>query len=334
MPHYTSIVTDLRGMINGYRVSQAIYVAATLGIADLLKDGSRTSDELAAATDTDAPTLYRLLRALAAVGVLHEEDARRFALTEVGDQLRSDHPRSLAGWAAYIGRTYYWEAWGHLLDSVRTGENAFRLLNGTDVWSYRSEHPDEGAIFDRAMVAQTGASSQALLGGYDFDRFRTVCDVGGGYGTLLASLLGKYPAMEGILFDQAHVVANASGVLRDVADRCRVVAGSFFESVPEGADAYLLRAIVHDWEDEQATTILRACRQAVDGGSLLVIERVVGEPNEDLASKLSDLNMLVSPGGRERTVEEFRALFEAAGFELGSVTRTSSGFAVIEGIPR
>lgn len=319
-------------MINGYRVSQAMYVAATLGIADLLKDGSRTSDELGAATGTDADTLYRLLRALAAVGVLHEEEARRFALTQLGDQLRSDHPRSLAGWAAYVGRSYYWEAWGHLLDSVRTGENAFRLLHATDVWTYRSEHPEESMIFDRAMVAQTGASKQALLDGYDFSRFRTVCDVGGGYGTLLASLLGKYRTMNGILFDQPHVVANAGDVLRDVAERCRVVAGSFFESVPEGADAYVLRAILHDWEDEHATRILRACRQAVNGGSLLVIERVVGDSNEDLATKLSDLNMLVSPGGRERTVGEFSALFEVAGFELGSVTRTSSGFAVIEGM--
>ena len=251
---------------------------------------------------------------------------------QLGDQLRSDHPWSLAGWAAYVGRDYYWEAWGHLLDSVRTGENAFRLLHGTDVWSYRSEHPAEGVIFDRGMVAQTGVSKQALIDGYDFGRFRIVCDVGGGYGTLLASLLDKYRTMQGVLFDQPHVVANAGDVLRDVADRCRVVAGSFFESVPEGADAYVLRVIVHDWEDEPATRILRACRQAVNGGSLLVIERVVGDPNEDLATKLSDLNMLVSPGGRERTIQEFNALFEAAGFELGSVTTTSSGFAVIEGI--
>jgi hypothetical protein len=319
-------------MINGYRVSQAIYVAATLGVADLLNDGSRTSDELAVATDTDPSTLYRLLRALAAAGVLNEEDGRRFGLTPIGEKLRSDHPQSLGGWAAYIGRPYYWDAWGHLLESVRTGENAFHLRSGTDVWSYRAEHPDEGAIFDRAMVAQTGASNQPVLDAYDFGRFRTVCDVGGGYGAVLASILQKYPAMQGILFDQPHVVANAEDVLRDVADRCQVVAGSFFESVPEGADAYILRAIVHDWEDEQATRILRACRRAVKGGSLLVIERVVGEPNEDLASKLSDLNMLVSPGGRERTVEEFRALFAAADFELGGVTKSSSGFAVIEGV--
>jgi O-methyltransferase domain/Dimerisation domain len=250
-------VDDLKGMINGYRVSQAIYVAATLGIADLLKDGPRTSDELAAKTGTDLPALYRLLRALAAVGVLHEDDGRRFDLTPLGDQLRSDHPESLGGWAAYIGRSYYWDAWGHLLESVRTGENAFRLLTGSDVWSYRAEHPEESAIFDRAMVAQTGASNRSVIDAYDFGRFKTVCDVGGGYGSLLASLLERYPTMQGILFDQRHVVTNADDVLRGVADRCRVVAGSFFESVPQGGDAYLLRAIIHDWEDEQATEILR-----------------------------------------------------------------------------
>jgi len=320
-------------MVNGYQVSQAIYVAATLGIADLLKDGSRTSDELAVATEADPPTLYRLLRALAAVDVLHEEDGRRFALTPVGEQLRSDHPQSLHGWAAFIGRPYYWEAWGHLIESVCTGENAFRLLNGTDIWSYRAERPDESAIFDRAMMALTGATNRALLDAYDFGRFGTVCDVGGGNGALLASLLVKYPEMQGILFDQTHVVANAGDILRDVADRCRVVPGSFFESVPEGGDAYVLKSIIHDWDDKQSTTILRACRRAVNGGLLLVVERILGDPNEDPATKFSDLNMLVAPGGQERTVEEFGELLAAAGFELGGVTATSSGLAVLEAAP-
>jgi hypothetical protein len=327
-------VDDLRHLINGYQVSQAIYVAATLGIADVLKDGSRTADELAVATETDPPSLYRLLRALAAVGVLHEEDGRQFALTPVGEQLRSDHPRSIRGWAAFIGRPYYWEACGHLLESVRTGENAFRLLNGADIWSYRAERPEESAIFDRAMMSVTAASNRALLDTYDFGRFGTVCDVGGGNGALLASLLAKYAAMQGILFDQPHVVANADDVLRHVADRCRVVPGSFFESVPEGADAYILKAIIHDWDDERSTTILRACRRAVEGGgSLLVVERLIGDPNEDPATKFGDLNMLVAPGGQERTSEEFGALFAAAGFELDGVTETSSGLAVIEGVP-
>jgi hypothetical protein len=326
-------VDDLRPLINGYQVSQALYVAATLGIADVLKDGSRTSDELAEATETHAPTLYRLLRALAAVGVLHEGDGREFALTPVGEQLRSDHPQSIGSWAAFVGRPHHWDAWGQLLESVRTGENAFRLLHGMDVWSYRAAHPDESTIFDRAMMALTAASNRALLDAYDFGPFGTVCDVGGGTGALLASLLAKYPAMQGILFDQPHVVANAHDVLRGVADRCRIASGSFFESVPAGGDAYVLKSIIHDWDDEQSTTILRACRRAVDGGRLLVVERLIGEANEDPATKFSDLNMLVAPGGQERTVEEFGKLFAGAGFELGGVVRTSSGLAVIEGVP-
>lgn len=320
-------------MIDGYQVSQAIYVAATLGLADLLKDGSRTSDELAVATQADPPTLYRLLRALATVGVLHEGDGRQFALTPLGEQLRADHPQSIRGWAAFVGRPYYWEAWGHLLESVRTGENAFRLLNGTDVWTYRAERPNESAIFDRAMMSLTAASNRALLEAYDFGRFGTVCDIGGGNGALLASLLVEYPRMQGILFDQPHVVANADDILRQVADRCHVVSGSFFESVPEGGDAYVLKAIIHDWDDEQTTTILRACRRAVNGGALLVVERIIGDPNEGPATKFGDLNMLVVPGGRERTVEEFGELFAAAGFELGGVTETSTGLAVLEGVP-
>jgi cyclopropane fatty-acyl-phospholipid synthase-like methyltransferase len=205
-------------------------------------------------------------------------------------------------------------------------------VSDSDVWSYRAEHPEESAIFDRAMVAQTGVSNRSVIDAYDFGRFNIVCDVGGGYGSLLASLLERYPTMQGILFDQPHVVANADHVVRGVADRCRVVAGSFFESVPQESDAYILRAIIHDWEDEQAAEILRVCRRAMNDGALLVIERIVGNPNEDPATKLSDLNMLVSPGGRERTVEEFKQLFAAAGLRLDGVTHSTSGFAVMEGV--
>jgi hypothetical protein len=320
-------------MINGYQVSQAIHVAATLGIADLLKDGLRTSDELAQATETHPATLYRLLRALAAVGILREDDDRRFALAPMGEQLREDHPQSLRGWAAFIGRPYYWEAWGHLLDSVRTGENAFRLLNGEDIWSYRAERPEENAIFDRAMRSLTAATNRALLDSYDFSRFGTIVDVGGGNGALLALLLAEYPKMRGILFDQPHVVANANDVLRGVADRCRVVPGSFFESVPTGGDAYVLKAIIHDWDDEQSTTILRVVRQSVpDGGVLFVLERLLGGPNEDPVTKFGDLNMLVAPGGRERTVDEFAGLFAAARFKLERVTTTAAGLAVVEAV--
>lgn len=325
----------LRRMINGYQVSQAIHVAATLSIADLLAGGSRGVDELAEASGTHAPSLYRLLRALASVGVLHEEDERRFSLTPLGEPLRSYAPESLAGWAAFVGRPYYWQAWSELLHSIRTGENAFRHVYGANVWEYRSAHPEESAIFDRAMTSTTRQVERAVIEAFDFGRFRTLVDVGGGRGALLAAVLAKHPEMTGVLFDQPHVVSRDLLEAARVADRCRVVAGSFFEAVPEGGDAYVLKEIIHDWEDQQAVAILTVCRRAMpDTGSVLVIERELGRPNEDPGPKFADLNMLVSPGGRERTLPEYAALFEAAGLRLAGTTPTGSGMQVIEGTRR
>lgn len=326
----------LRRLVNGYQVSQAIHVAATLGIADLLEDGPRTSDYLAAATGAHPPSLYRLLRALASVNVFRGEDGRRFALTPLGDCLRSDAAEPVGGWAAFIGRPYYWQAWSHLLHSVRTGENAFRHVHGVGPWEYRAPLPEESAIFDRAMTDLSRRANRSLLDAYDFGRFATVVDVGGGRGAFLAGLLAAYPAMRGVLFDQPHVVAGAEGVLRaaGVSDRCRVAGGSFFDAVPEGGDAYMLKAVLHDWEDEEAAAILRCCRRAVPAeGAILVVEQELGPANEDQESKFSDLNMLVGPGGRERTTDEYTALFAAAGFRLERVVPSGIGLNVIEGTP-
>jgi hypothetical protein len=316
---------ELRQLINGYQVSQAIYVAATLGIADLLADGARLSDELAVSTDTHAPSLYRLLRALAGIGLLHEGEDRRFSLTPLGEPLRSDAPQPLGGWAAFIGREHHWNAWGHLLHSVRTGENAMRHVLGESVWDYRAARPEEAELFDRAMTDLTRTSNRALVA-YDFGRFRVVVDVGGGRGALLTAILDANPDVRGVLFDQPHVVAGV-----DLGERCEIVAGSFFDAVPSGGDAYVLKAIVHDWEDEEALQILRVCRAAMsDDATLLVIEVELGAPNEP-EGKLSDLNMLVGPGGRERTRKEYAELFAAAGFELASVTSTGGTHSVFEG---
>ena len=319
----------LRRLANGYQVTQAIHVAATLGVADLLRDGPRDSDALAAETATHAPSLHRVLRALASVGVLHEDDEGRFALTAIGEGLRSDAPEPVGGWAAFVGRPYHWQAWGALLHGVRTGENAFRSVYGTDVWDYRASHPDEGAIFDAAMTAIMLRANRHLLAAYDFGRFATVVDVGGGRGAFLNAILDAHPGMRGVLFDQPQVVAGAV-----VGERCEVVAGSFFEAVPEGADAYVLKAILHDWEDEDAVRILRRCRAAIaPGGALLVVERDLGGPNEHPDAKLSDLNMMVGAGGRERTQAEFAALFAAGGFALESTTPSAIGLSVFEGRP-
>jgi hypothetical protein len=326
----------LRRLVNGYQVTQAIHVAATLGIADLLREGPRSSGDLADATQSHARSLHRVLRALAAVGVLHEEDDGRFALTEVGQGLRSDAAEPVGGWAAYVGAPAHFGAWGALLEAVRTGENAFASVHGCDVWEYRAQHPEDGAIFDRAMTDTSRRANRQLLEAYDFGRFDRVVDVGGGHGAFLAAVLAAHPALQGILLDQPHVVADAPAVLEaaGVSDRCEVVAGIFFDDVPAGADAYLLKAIVHDWEDDDALGILRNVRAAVaDNGAALVVERELGAPNENPDAKLSDLNMMVGPGGRERTRDEFAALFAKAGFELQRVVPTAIGLNVFEGRP-
>lgn len=313
-------------MIRGFQLSQAIAVAATLGIPDLLAGTARTSDELADSTGTHPATLYRLLRALAAAGILHEGENRTFATTALGDGLTA----AGADFALLVGRGYFWEAWGHLLDSVRTGENAFRLLHGESVWEYRAERPEESAIFDRVMTANTERVHGAILDAYDFGRFGVVVDVGGGRGALLRAILDRHPQLEGLLFDQPHVVSGAPA-----HDRLRSVGGSFFDRVPEGGDAYLLKWIVHDWEDAEAIEILRVVRRAVPAdGALLVVELDLGPPNEAPLPKLADLNMLVMPGGRERTVDEYERLLEAAGFALAGVTPVAGGYQILEGAPR
>ena len=224
----------LMRLINGYQVTQAIHVAAKLGIADLLADGPRGSEDLAVATGSHPEALYRLLRALAAIGVFREEAGRRFSLTEFGASLRSDAPDSVAGWSALVGEPYYWQAWGALEHSVRTGGNAFRHVHGTDAWTFRARDPDRSAGFDRAMTSMSRQVAASVVAAYDFGRFRRVVDVGGGNGTVLAAILSRYPATRGVLFDQPHVVAGASPILGEtgVADRCEVVGGSFFEELP------------------------------------------------------------------------------------------------------
>jgi hypothetical protein len=320
--------TELNRLLWGSRISQAVHVAAVLGIADLLAEGPRTAAELAEATDTHPDALYRVLRVLAGAGVFVEGEGRRFSSNAVGEALRSGVPGSLRDMAIMLGQPYVWEPWGHLMHSVRTGENAFRHVHGESVWEYRERHPEDSAAFDRAMAAGTAAVDRALLDACDFSRFGTVVDVGGGNGALLRALLESQPSLRGILFDRPHVVAGVD------IERCEAIGGSFFDGVPAGADAYVLKWIIHDWEDEESLAILRSIRAAIpDHGTLLVVERVVGGPDTPLDTKLADLNMLVLPGGRERSLDEFEALFAGAGFELLGSTPTASPLEVIEARP-
>jgi len=326
----------LRRLVNGFQVAQAVSLAAKLGIADLLRDGPLGSDEIAAATGADPDAMYRLLRGLGSVGVFREEASRRFALTPLGDCLRSDAPDSVHDWAVYRGQQHIWAAWAALELSVRTGRAAFPHVHGADLWEYQSRHPELGAVFDRAMADLARGATEALLDAFDFGRFTTVADIAGGQGTLLAAMLARHPGLRGVLFDLPRVVQAAGPVLEaaGVAGRCRVVQGSLFEEVPAGADAYVLKSILHDWDDARSVAILHTVRRAMPpGGTLLVIERELGPPNAGPDGKFSDLNMLVTLGGRERTQAEWEALFAATGFRLSGVTPTASPWSVVAGEP-
>ena len=322
-------------LINGYQISQAISVVARLRVADHLTDGPRSAEELASATSSHPDGLYRVLRALASVGVFTEENGRTFTLTAMGACLRTDSPTPVSGWAMHSGSDYVWAAWNNLMHSVRTGENAFENLNGRSIWDYRLDHPEQAGIFNRAMTEMSRGSAEAVIEAYDFSPFRHVVDVGGGQGLLLAAIMAAHPGMRGTLFDQPKVVVGAKAVLQSfgVADRCEFIGGSFFESVPEGGDAYMMRSVVHDWEDAEAIAILKVCRRAMpDTAKLLLIEMLVGSPNTVPRAKFMDLNMLVLPGGRERTGEEYAALLETSGFQLGRIV-TAGHRAVIEAQP-
>ena len=330
----TSPGAALMRLANGYQRSMALHAAASLGIADRLRDGSMTADALAADLGLHPGALYRLLRALAAEGVFHEDDARAFSLTEMGQCLRSDAATPVGQWATSIGRPYSWQPWACLADSIRTGGTAFEMLHGTDSWTYRAAHPEEGAIFDAAMTALSRDVARAVVAAYDFAPFTCVVDVGGGHGALLGAILAANPHLRGIVFDQAHVVQHAHPVVAalGVEDRCLLASGSFFDEAPEG-DLILLKSILHDWDDRRAGAILTTCRKSLaKGGRLLVLERIVAPPNQGPDAKFTDLMMMVGPGGLERTEAEFAALFAAAGFRLVRVLPTASRLSILEAV--
>jgi ubiquinone/menaquinone biosynthesis C-methylase UbiE len=322
-------------LISGFWVSRCIYVIAKLGIPDLLKDGPKTAEELAATTGTHAPSLFRLLRGLAAVEILRQSEDNRFGNTPVSETLRSDIPGSLRAFAMTELGEEHFPAWGELLHSVRTGEIAFDKAFGEPVWEFFGKNPDNAKIFNDAMTGMTAQAEQALHAAYDFAGINTIMDVGGGHGGLTTSILKRNPQMRGILFDAPQVIEGAHAAMQSsgVGDRCELVGGDFFNSVPEGADAIILKWIIHDWNDEQSVTILKNCHRALpSNGKLILVEAVVPPGSELHFSKFMDLNMLVMTGGRERSEEEFRQLYEASGFQLTRVVPTESPFSVIEGL--
>ncbi|MGV9294749.1 methyltransferase [Amycolatopsis sp. NPDC003676] len=317
--------------IQGFQLTQTVYAAARLGVADLLADGPLTSNALAEATDADPAALHRLLLALVAADLLATESDGRFVLTAAGQLLRAGVPGSARNRALFFGDHATWSVWGSLLHCVQTGEPAYPHVFGTDVWQYREQHPETAALFNNIMSELTAMSSAALVRAYDFASAGTVVDVGGGHGRMLASILQAFLGIRGVLFDLPRTVAGAEE-LAAVRDRCEVVGGDLFGEVPAGYDTYLLSRVVHDWDDERTVDILARCRRAMKpDGKVLLLERVVaGEP--DLASALSDLTMLVGTGGRERTGDEFRALLSRAGLRVTALTPVLHGLQVIESV--
>ena len=326
------------GVLAGLWVARSVSAAAKLRLADQVGDGAAKSvEELAAATKTHAPSLYRLMRGLAGAGFFAEEPGKRFRNTPLSDVLRTGAAGTMRAAADSIMGGSHWRAWGDLEHAVRTGGIAFDHAHGTDCWSFFAQHDEEQRTFNAAMTDFTKLFNPAIVKGFDFSRAGTLADIGGGHGALLMSVLQENPSVRGILFDQPRVVEGAAGPLKDagLAGRCQLVGGNFFESVP-AADTYMMKMILHDWNDERSGVILRNVHRASKPGArLLVMDSVVPASNaEPSLARLMDLNMLVMTGGKERTEAEFRELFERAGFNLVKVHATESPVAIVEGVRR
>ena len=322
----------LNRLISGFWTTQAIYVAVRLRIPDLLSAGPRTAESLAEETQTHARSLYRLLRALSSTGIFHEVGQQRFELTPLSECLRQDVPGSLAALSLMRGDWQY-QAWGKLLHSVQTGETAFDQVFGTPIFDHLSHAPDHAAVFDQAMVGVHGRETAAMLAAYDFSTIGLLADIGGGNGSVLAAVLGRHSSLRGLLFDRHDVVDRGRSNLHQagVAERCQFVAGDFFKQVPSGADAYLLRHVLHDWDDEQSATILRRCHEAMPEGShLLIAEYVLPDGPEPFHGKWFDVAMMVITGGQERTEAEYRKLLDSAGFDIDRIVPTGFELSIIE----
>ena len=334
MPEMSATPATLT-LILGYWISQLVYVAAQLDLADLLAKGPRTAESLAAEVGVDPAALARVLRALASVGVFEADARGRYRMTPLAEALRSDHPESLRDFARMMIADYNWHAWGDLLASVRDGQPAFDRVHGMPFFDFLGRHPEKERVFAASMASISGAENPAIARAYPFGRLRRLVDVGGAHGHLLATILRRHAKLRGVLYDQPQVVAGAAARgyvgAADVRDRIELVGGDFFASVPEGADGYLMKYILHDWDDERCVAILRHCREAMaPGGRVLAVDHVIPPGNAFDRGKLMDLNMFVLLRGRERTKAEFAELFGAAGLKLRRVIPTEATVQVLE----
>jgi hypothetical protein len=337
----SDLAQDLMESVHSSWIAQAAYVAAELGVADLLADGPRSSDELAEAAQAHGPSLHRLLRALVTLDVVRQLDDGRFKLGSRGSVLRTDEPGSLRHWIMWWGGQL-WPVWGNLLYSVRTGKSARAMLTGTEGFDHLARDPRAAGVFNKGLAELTTLAAQSVVAAYDFSPLRHVVDIGGGYGQLLVAILRAHPGARGTLFELPHAIDGARAFLAQagVADRCELVAGDFFQSVPAGADAYLLKSVIHDWNDERARAILQTCRRAMTaaGARLLLAERVMperfGSSAQHRALARTDLSMLVTHAAAERSEADFRALLDASGYYVTRIVPGDLAFSVIEAMPR
>jgi hypothetical protein len=324
----------MQELVLGAWISQGITAVADLGVADALAAGPLPIDELAGRVRADPDALGRLLRALISKGIFARRDDGRYELTPLAEQLRSDVPASMAAMARFIGSRQHREHWSLLTDAIKTGRSGVPALRGKGFFDYLGDEPEFAQIFNDAMTGLSGLSIGPVVDAYDFTRFGTIVDVAGGHGRLLAAILASAPDAQGVLYDLPEVIAGASALLREngVAERVRLAEGSFFDGVPAAGDAYVLKHIIHDWDDEPSVRILRNVRSAAaPGAALLLIETVIPEDDSASVAKWVDMEMLVINDGRERTAGEYRRLFDEAGFEMIGVVDTASRFSIIEG---
>jgi O-methyltransferase domain len=336
-PSYThpSPAWQIRLMALGYHIPRCLHVAAQLDIATRLSNGGRTADDLAQEAGVYGPTLYRVLRALASAGVFKETTGGQFVNTSLSETLRSDVPDSMRSWVLMYGDEASWRSWGEFAYSVRTGAPAFERIYGMSLFDHLAQEPEQSRIFDEAMSAVTSLASDAIVRAYDFSDIQSLVDVGGGNGTMLCSILKANPAIRGIVFDLPHVHSSARDYIACVGleNRCQFAEGSFFEVVHPGADAYFLQRVLHDWDDAHCVRILQSCATAARKGSkILISEAIIPPGNEPFIGKLSDLHMLVmTHGGRERTLEEYQELFAQSGWDYRRVVATESPYSIVEG---
>ena len=319
-------------MAMAHWMSRIVHLAAKLNLADHLAAGPKHADELAGPTGTDAPSLYRLMRALANLGILSESSSRRFSLTPLGEALETGAPGSARASVLTLASDWWIRGFGELAYSVQTGKSGFEKALGMPVFDFLAQNPADASMFSETMIGFHG-EEPAAVAAYDFSRFKTIVDVGGATGHLLTTILSRHPGPRGILFDLPHVVRDAPPLLdtRGMKDRVTIEEGSFFDRVPQGADAYLLSHIIHDWSEPQCLTILGNCRRAMDpNGRVLIIEMVLPEGDEPHPGKMLDIMMLVGPGGQERTPAEYAALLDKAGFRMTQVVPTASAVSIVE----